>query len=289
MNTSKHFLKGLQPSPPPDHIWQDYEDYSIYSADQHRSTWNEHTHDCTQITIASNPALVRAEWQTVAGGTGTKELDGDMVWIIPPGTLHSINWNRRATLVHIYLSDVFFRDVFQDAADGISSRLSPSLLVRDPFLVELSKWLHRELEIGSANELFTKSVATLTATHLVRTYSSKPNTVTVYRGGLGPRREKRVRQYIQDHLDTQLALDDLASVAEVSPNYFISLFRQSVGMTPHRFVIQQRVERAQKLIAQTKLALIEIAHRCGFQDQSQFTTAFRRHVGVTPGQYKRQL
>jgi AraC family transcriptional regulator len=54
-------------------------------------------------------------------------------------------------------------------------------------------------------------------------------------------------------------------------------------------VLQQRVEYAKELLAHSKLSLIEIAHKCGFPDQSQFTTTFRRHLGVTPGQYKRHL
>jgi AraC family transcriptional regulator len=289
MDNSKQFLIGLEPAPPPDHIWQEYADYSIYSAEQDRSTWNRHCHDCTQITVASNPAYVRAEWQGAAGRFGTKEMNGDMVWILPPGVPHAIHWHRRATLIHIYLNDQFFDSMLQEFPGNVASELAPSLLVRDPFLVEVAKELHRELQFGPTNELFTKSVATLTATHLVRTYSNKPNSVPYYRGGLGPTRERRVRQYIQEHLDAQLSLDELARVADISPNYFISLFHQSTGMTPHKFVLQQRVEYAKELLAQPRLALIEIAHRCGFPDQSQFTTTFRRLLGLTPGQYKRQL
>jgi|ERR1700733_12828594 AraC family transcriptional regulator len=289
MDSSKQFLIGLEPTPPPDHIWQEYTDHSIYSAEQDRSTWNRHSHDCTQITVASNPAHVRAEWQTAAGSYSTKEMNGDMVWVIPPGVSHAIFWNRRATLVHIYLSEQFFDLMVQDGPDKVSSKLSPSLLVRDPFLVQIAKELHRELQFGPTNELFTKSVATLTATHLIRSYSCEPNTVPLYRGGLGPSRERRVRQYIQENLETQLSLDELAKVAEISPNYFVSLFRQSTGMTPHKFVVQQRVEYAKELLTESKLSLIEIAHRCGFPDQSQFTTTFRRYLGLPPGQYKRQL
>jgi AraC family transcriptional regulator len=125
--------------------------------------------------------------------------------------------------------------------------------------------------------------------HLIRSYSSKPNALPVFRGGLGPARERKVRQYIQEHLDQPLSLDELAKIAVISPNYFISLFHQSTGMTPHKFVLHQRVEYAKELLASSKLSLIEIAHKCGFPDQSQFTTTFRRHVGITPGQYKRRL
>jgi len=161
--------------------------------------------------------------------------------------------------------------------------------VRDPFLVEMGKELCRELQFGQINELFTTSVATLTATHLIRAYSCKPSSVTVYHGGLGPSRERKVLKYIQDNLDQPLSLDDLAKVALLSPNYFISLFQQSTGMTPYKYVLHQRVEYAKELLTYSKLSLFEIAHKCGFPDQSQFTTTFRRHMGVTPGQYKRAL
>src|SRR5271168_2796065 len=287
-SSSKQFLIGLEPSPPPDHIWQEYSDYSIYSAEQDRSLWSPHSHDCTQITVASNPAYVRAEWQATPGRSGTKEMNGDMVWVVPPGVQHTIHWNRRAPLLHIYLNDQFFEATMENIPDKISSKLAPSLLVRDPFLVQMGKELYRELQFGPISELFTKSVATLTATHLIRTYSCKPNCTPIYRGGLGPSRERKVRQYIQENLDQQLSLDDLAKVALISPNYFISLFQQSTGMTPHKYVLQQRVEYAKELLTYSKLSLIEIAHKCGLPDQSQFTTTFRRHMGVTPGRYKRQ-
>jgi AraC family transcriptional regulator len=289
MDSSKQFAIGLEPAAPPDHTWREYTGYSIYSAEQDRSVWNRHTHETTQITIASNPANVRAEWQGAAGRFGSREMNGDMAWIVPPGVEHSIHWNRRAALLHLYLDDQFFKSTLEDAPDSASSKLSPSLLVRDPFLVQIGKELYRELQFGSINELFTKSVATLTAVHLIRSYSSKPNALPVFRGGLGPARERKVRQYIQEHLDQPLSLDELAKIAVISPNYFISLFHQSTGMTPHKYVLHQRVEHAKELLAITKLSLIEIAHKCGFPDQSQFTTTFRRHVGITPGQYRRRL
>jgi AraC family transcriptional regulator len=282
-------LIGLEPDPPPDHIWQEYTGYSIYSAQQNRSIWNKHSHDCTQITVATGPASVRAEWQAAAGRFGAREMNGDMVWIVPPRVYHSVYWNRRATLLHIYLGEEFFDSMMQDLPCMLSSKLSPALLVRDPFLVQLAGELNREFQFGPPNELYTKSVAMLTATHLIRTYSQTPNCIRPYRGGLGPSRERRVREYIQEHLGAQLSLEELATVAEISPNYFISLFRQSTGMTPHKFVVQQRLEHAKDLLAQSRLSLIEIALQCGFADQSQFTTVFRRHFGLTPGQYKRQI
>jgi len=290
MDSSKHFLIGLEPAAPPDHTWREYTGYSIYSAEQDRSIWSRHTHETTtQITVASNPADVRAEWQAAAGRFDSREMNGDMAWIVPPGIEHSIHWNRRAALLHLYLDDQFFSSAMEDAPDRVSSMLSPSLLVRDPFLVQIGKELYREFQFRPINELFTKSVAILTAVHLIRSYSSKPNAIPIYRGGLGPSRERKVRQYIREHLDQQLSLDELAKVAVISPNYFLSLFHQSTGLTPHKYVLQQRIECAKELLAFSKLSFTEIAHKCGFANQSQFATIFRRHLGVTPGQYKRRL
>jgi AraC family transcriptional regulator len=289
MDSSKAVMIGLEPSPPPSHIWQEYAGYSIYSAEQDHSLWSQHSHDCTQISIALSPAYVRAEWQADAGRRGTKEMNGDMVSVIPPGVKHTIHWNRRAPLLHINLNDQFFDSMLENVSNKISTKLAPSLLVRDPFLVEMGKELYRELQFGPINELFAKSVVTLTATHLIRAYSCKPSSVAVYRCGLGPKRERKVRKYIQDNLDRPLSLDDLAQVALLSPSYFISMFQQSTGMTPYQYVLQQRVEYAKELLTYSKLSLMEIAHKCGFPDQSQFTTTFRRHMGVPPGQYKRRL
>jgi AraC family transcriptional regulator len=289
MDSSKYFLTGLHPSPPADHVWQEWIGYSIYSADQPRSTWRKHSHDCTQLTVAFDPAYVHAEWEDSPGRPRKRELNGDMIWVVPPGLTHSVYFNRRASLIHLYLSDPFFERVTQNEVINVSSKLTPSLLVRDPFLVELGKNLSEELRFGPLSELFSQSVAAIAVNHLIRRYSNKPNALPVYRGGLGPAREKRVRQYIRERLDTQLSLEELAGIADISPNHFASLFRQTTGITPHKFVVRQRVERAQHLLERSKLTLIEIAMRCGFQDQSQFTTTFRRYLGTTPGRYKREL
>jgi AraC family transcriptional regulator len=285
----KHFLVGLHPGPPPDHKWEEHGNYSIYTAEQHRSTWERHTHDCTQITIATGPAQVRGEWEGATGRMERREMYGDTVWIVPPSVQHIIHFDQRAPLIHLYLNDAFFRSMVESGVEDAQRLLVPSLLVRDPFLVELGKALYEEMRSGTASTLYCQSMATLTGTHLMRRYSRRSSALPVYRGGLGPTREKKIRSYIRENLTSQLSLDELARVVEMSPNYFLSLFRQATGVTPHKYVIQMRLELAHELLAQSKLTLLQIAQRCGFQDQSQFTTTFRRFTGVTPGQYRRQL
>jgi AraC family transcriptional regulator len=212
-----------------------------------------------------------------------------MVWIVPPGVPHVIHFDRPAILIHLYLNEAFFHKMVEGAPASVEGSLVPSLLVRDPFLVELAKTLHRESLVGQLSTMFTQSLATLTATHLVRSYSNQIPATSSLRGGMGPSRKRRILAYIEEHLSESITLEGLAHLAEISPNYLIALFRQSMGMTPHKYVVQMRIERAYALLKQSKLSLLEIAQHCGFQDQSQFTTVFRRFAGVTPGQFRRSL
>jgi AraC family transcriptional regulator len=78
----------------------------------------------------------------------------------------------------------------------------------------------------------------------------------------------------------------MAEVVGMSQYYFSKLFKMSTGTTPHQYVMRQRVERAQELLRESQLALVEIATQVGFETQSHFTSVFRRLVGITPKRYR---
>lgn len=73
----------------------------------------------------------------------------------------------------------------------------------------------------------------------------------------------------------------------MSPYYFCRSFKQSTGITPHRYVLQRRMELAKRLLEQSSGYLAEIARQVGFADQSQFTRVFHRIVGMTPSEYRK--
>jgi AraC family transcriptional regulator len=75
-------------------------------------------------------------------------------------------------------------------------------------------------------------------------------------------------------------------VAGMSQYYFASLFKQSMGVTPWQYVMQQRLERAKELLTQRDRSIVEIALQCGFKSQSHFTQQFRKFTGVTPKRYQ---
>ena len=106
------------------------------------------------------------------------------------------------------------------------------------------------------------------------------------RGGLTPTAMRRVREHVEAHLGDSIDLAALAGVAGLSMFHFAREFKQTTGLTPHRYLLEKRVERARELLARTDLTLAEIAFAVGFADQSHFARRFRQMVGTTPGEFR---
>jgi AraC family transcriptional regulator len=104
--------------------------------------------------------------------------------------------------------------------------------------------------------------------------------------GLTHTRLQQVLDYIHTHLDRDLSLAELAEVINVSSTYFASLFKQTTGISPHQYVIKQRVERAKVMLKKTDFAIADIALQVGFSSQSHLNQQFKRITGMTPKQIR---
>ncbi|WP_431204984.1 helix-turn-helix domain-containing protein [Bradyrhizobium betae] len=99
-------------------------------------------------------------------------------------------------------------------------------------------------------------------------------------------RLKRVLQYVDKNLTGKITLQDMAGVAGLSRMHFAAQFRAATGVRPREYLLRRRIERAQELLKQAELALVDIALTVGFQTQAHFTTVFKRFVGDTPYQWR---
>ena len=99
---------------------------------------------------------------------------------------------------------------------------------------------------------------------------------------LVPARARRVIDYIESNLASDLRLIELSAVAGISRSHFARAFRNTVGMAPHSFVLQRRLARAVELLTQRKLSMREVAERCGFADQAHLTRSFKSKFGRPP-------
>ena len=109
-----------------------------------------------------------------------------------------------------------------------------------------------------------------------------------HRCGLPGRMLKSIQGYIDAHLEKALSIEEMASRVGISPSYFARSFRSSVGLAPHAYVMHRRLLRAQELLANTDLPLIDIALATGFADQSHFSRRFHQMTGVPPRAFRLQ-
>ena len=95
--------------------------------------------------------------------------------------------------------------------------------------------------------------------------------------------------YIEDNLSQDISLRDVAAVAGLSASHFKSLFRESVGLPVHQYLIRRRVERAKSLLGEGKMPISQIAFETGFAHQSHLARHMRRLLGVSPKALRQML
>ena len=168
--------------------------------------------------------------------------------------------------------------------------LNPLALGRDPQIEYIARCFLAEMQNDAlGGRLYSETLATQLAIHLLRNYCTFPAQLKQYEGGLSGKQLKAVIRYIDANLAASISLKDLARISGLNSNhYFCHLFKQSTGVSPYKYVIEQRIEKVKQLLKQD-LPLIEIALECGFSDQSALSRTFRKCVGTTPRSYRRQL
>lgn len=191
------------------------------------------------------------------------------------------------TMLHIHLNPKLVRQVAQNSAlDRID--LVNCFSKHDLRLYQIAMLLLSELKSGGImGQLYVESLTQVLVIHLLRHYSTSTQNIAPQHGGLTDRQLRQAIDYVQAHLDRNLSLEQIAAAINISPTYFSRLFKRATGSSPHRYVIQQRVERAKELLKTTDLAIANIALQVGFSSQSHLTQHFKRLTGVTPKQISR--
>jgi len=210
--------------------------------------------------------------------------------VVPAGSPALWRWSGRMETLIIFLEPGLVARVAAEAFDLDPARTTvPPLDGLDlPHLRAAMAAVDAELTAGGAGgRLAAESLANVLAVHLIR-HVLAPRRPERRRDGTLPRGRLRAAvEYIEEHLDTGPSLEQMATVARLSPYHFARQFKAATGLPPHQYVITRRVERAKQLLqAWTALSLAEVAADAGFSDQSQFSRHFKHIVGVTPGQFQ---
>jgi AraC family transcriptional regulator len=178
---------------------------------------------------------------------------------------------------------------FHTAAGSTTAPIAPCLLFENNVLWETAVKLAAAIEDGSEPQSYSEALGIVLAHELLRIHPNDRRRTAPTRGGLAVRHQRAVVSYIEEHLSETISLATLAKLADLSPYYFCRAFKQSFGVTPHRYHIKRRVDSAKALLANPTRSVTDIGLELGFSETSSFSTSFRHTTGITPTEYRRTL
>lgn len=235
------------------------------------------------VLLSSNPA--KLEWKIDGKHKENIFLKGDAI-INPCGLFVSPRWSAEVEIILLAIDPYLINNISEQMELSRNVELIPRFKFRDKLLQQFMYNLVFEFENGlpaSQTDLFfIESLSHSLIAHLIRRYSTESIKSYPISQGLPPQKLAQVIEYINDNIDKTLSLEIIAGVADISPSYFINQFRKSTGKSPHKYIINQRIERSKSLLTHTKKSIAQIAYETGFADQSHLTRVMRNYTGMTP-------
>jgi AraC family transcriptional regulator len=193
-----------------------------------------------------------------------------LAFYLPRAALDAIADDANAPRIHdlSYERGAGFKDA---TISGLGSLLLPALSHPD-----------------QANPLFLDHVLLGVGVHIAQTYGGMRPMSRPARGGLAPWQERRAKEILRANLHG-VPLKEVARECGLSVGHFSHAFRRTLGVAPHKWLIEQRIVLSKEKLRDDGLSLSDVATECGFSDQSHLTRVFRQTVGASPGAWRRAL
>jgi AraC family transcriptional regulator len=219
------------------------------------------------------------------------ELTNGGAVLLDPGGSASL-MGRDAEYLSLTLSPSFMLDgAARTGLVGATATISfrASVVRSDERLARLARDLAGELTRKEAgHEMVIAALMEQLVVHLLRHHSNvrRSDELELSRVGLVDRRIRRAIELMHAHMSRELPLEEIAAAAFLSPFHFARLFKKLTGASPHAYLANLRVARAQSLLAETDLSISEVSARVGYSSPSHFTKAFRQATGLAPRAYR---
>lgn len=244
-----------------------------------------------QLIVLHRDGPVRVE-RTRGPGRGSHLVPAGGMHLIPGGTEFGVRLAGVLNTLHVYVRRSVLEEVAAEMVEGDPSRIEipPNILDTDPSLAALLEAVVAALASDDAGTAFYSDyLSRVIAAHLIRAYSrgNIKNNRIIGASGYVTQSVADAIEYMRANLDRPIGLDDIANAVHRSPSHFARIFRADLGMPPHRYLINLRVEKAQFLLEKTNASIAEIAYECGFSHQEHLTRLFRRLRATTPAAFRR--
>jgi AraC family transcriptional regulator len=237
------------------------------------------------LSVALLP-VARAAWRVDCGATIKSRISPGTTFIWASRAIFRERLDETCKCIHVTLAPRLLEKVARDFGAN-AAELGYCGGHQDLMVYQCALGLAEVASNGGrAGELYVQSIANTLAVHLLRRYAGtaipqqRPASVGV--------RLERAKDYIEANLARTLSLDSIAEAAALSPYHFARTFKSALGLSPHRYVIRRRIEQAKVLLVSTSMPLLEVGRHVGIPNQSHFTTHFRKLVGCTPREFRRQ-
>jgi len=262
----------------------------IFLAHYRHQAYESPEHYLMQHTLLITDANVRFQVEQRLDGKFKQYAHGlGRLDLFPANLSHWATWDRETEFSIVAICPKFFEKVALEHMKGDRVELIPQFSIVDPTIGHIALALKAEVETGcTTGRLYGESLATALVMRLIQNYSAYKPQILANSNGLTKYQLHQVIDYINTHLEQNISLTQLAKVATISQSHFARLFKQSMGMTPHQYLIQQRVERAKMLLYKRQVPIADIALQCGFANQTHLTKRFRQLIGITPKAYQKE-
>ena len=232
------------------------------------------------------------DWRLAGGRLHSTQMMRGLVNVTPKGIPTQARWHQEIKFLLVSFDSSLFKRIADETIvrSYRTIEIIPQRGVCDRQILHLGMALKIELEAGCpSGKLYGESVAIALAAHLLKTYSGTRQLIAEFEVNLSKRQLREIIDYIYDNIALELTLVELASLVNMNSYTFCRWFKRLMGLSPHQYVIQCRIERAKFLLTFTQLPIIEIALQVGCSSQSNFTTLFRKHIGITPKAYRKMI
>ena len=245
----------------------------------------EHAHSQHTLIVGTDNGL-SAEWSIDGQFKDLQYNTGDL-FIVPAGITHRAYWKQESEGILLALEPTSIASAAIDSVNSDRLEIMPQFAATDLRLLQIVQWLLAELkakQIGSS--LYVESLTTMLKVHLLRNYCAIEQNIPNYQGGLAQHKLKMAIAFINENLDRDLKLIEIANLVSMSPYHFARMFKQSTGLTPYQYLIRQRLTKAKELLRYSNLAIADIGYEVGYKNPSHFAKVFRRHIKVSPKAYR---